>query len=75
MTSGGVDMEMFDPGGNGGKRGFQKKEQERDTRRIFSATQKKQLLYQQNSKCGLCHKKLDPREIEYDHKKPWAARG
>jgi len=32
MTSGGVDMEMFDPGGNGGKRGFQKKEQERDTR-------------------------------------------
>ena len=47
----------------------------RDSRRAFTQTQKKEILYQQGSKCARCHKKLDPREIEYDHKKPWAAGG
>jgi len=51
------------------------KEEARDSRRIFSPTQRKEILHQQDMKCGRCHKSLDPREIEYDHKKPWSARG
>jgi len=50
----------------------------RDSRRSFSATQKKEILYQQDNKCAssICHhKKLDPRAIEFDHKKPWASGG
>ena len=50
-------------------------ESERDTRRAFTQTQKKEILYQQDNKCAICHKKLDPRDIEYDHKKPWASGG
>lgn len=53
----------------------QKKETERDSRRSFSQTQKKEILYQQDNKCIRCHKKVDPREIEFDHKKPWASGG
>ena len=53
----------------------QKNETERDTRRAFSQTQKKEILYQQDNKCARCHKRLDPREIEFDHKKPWASEG
>ncbi|MCX6819076.1 MAG: HNH endonuclease signature motif containing protein [Candidatus Aenigmarchaeota archaeon] len=52
-----------------------KKEVERDTRRAFSQTQRKEILYQQDNKCAKCHKKLDPRDIEFDHKKPWASVG
>ncbi len=48
---------------------------ERDTRRAFSQTQKKEILYQQDNKCARCHKELDPREIDFDHKKPWASGG
>ena len=51
------------------------KKENRDSRRAFSQTQKKEILYQQNNKCAKCHKKLDPREIEFDHKKPWASGG
>ncbi len=47
----------------------------RDTRRSFTAAQKKEILYQQNGKCAICQEKLDPRDIEYDHKKAWADRG
>ncbi|CAJ37310.1 HNH endonuclease [Methanocella arvoryzae] len=48
---------------------------ERDTRRSFTASQKKQLQYQQGGKCAMCKKPLDPRDIEYDHKKAWADGG
>ena len=47
----------------------------RDPRRTFTSSQKKDILYQQDNKCARCHKKLDPRAIQFDHKKPWAARG
>lgn len=47
----------------------------RDIRRSFSLTQRKEILYQQGSKCAKCHKQLDPRTIEYDHMKPWASGG
>jgi 5-methylcytosine-specific restriction endonuclease McrA len=50
-------------------------EPKRDTRRAFNATQKKEILYQQNNKCARCHKKLDPRATQFDHKKPWASGG
>jgi 5-methylcytosine-specific restriction endonuclease McrA len=47
----------------------------RDKRRAFTATQKKEILYQQDGKCAKCHKKLDPRATQFDHKKPWASGG
>lgn len=47
----------------------------RDKSRAFRQTQKEEILFQQNNKCARCHKKLDPRDIEYDHIKPWAANG
>jgi nitrate/TMAO reductase-like tetraheme cytochrome c subunit len=59
--------------GDGGS--SNKKKNERDSRRSFSSTQKKEILYQQNNKCGRCHKSLDPREIEFDHIRPWADKG
>jgi hypothetical protein len=43
----------------------------RDRRRNFTATQKKEILYQQDGKCARCHKKLDQRATQFDHKKPW----
>lgn len=52
-----------------------KAKSERDSRRTFTQSQKNEILYQQDSKCAVCHKKLDPRDIEYDHKKAWAANG
>jgi nitrate/TMAO reductase-like tetraheme cytochrome c subunit len=48
---------------------------ERDSRRSFTETQKKEILHQQDYKCARCHKKLDLRTTEFDHKKPWAAGG
>jgi hypothetical protein len=52
-----------------------KRKPERDSKRAFTQTQRKEILYQQDMKCAVCHKKLDPRDIEYDHKKPWASGG
>lgn len=52
-----------------------KRKAKRDSRRGFTTTQKNQILYQQNNRCAICHKKLDPRAIEFDHKKPWASGG
>ena len=51
------------------------KKSDRDSRRSFNQTQRKEILYQQDNKCAICHKKLDPRDIEYDHKKSWASGG
>jgi 5-methylcytosine-specific restriction endonuclease McrA len=50
-------------------------EPKRDSRRAFNATQRKEILFQQEGKCARCHKKLDPRAIQFDHKKPWASGG
>jgi 5-methylcytosine-specific restriction endonuclease McrA len=47
----------------------------RDSRRSFSRTQKKEILHQQDNKCGKCHRKLDPRAIHFHHKKPWSSGG
>jgi 5-methylcytosine-specific restriction endonuclease McrA len=47
----------------------------RDTRRAFTPTQKKEILYQQNNKCAKCHKPLDPRAIHFHHIKPWSSGG
>ncbi len=58
-----------DPFGLGGK------DSGRDKKRTFTQTQKKEILYAQNNKCAICHKPLDPRDIEYDHKTPWADKG
>ncbi len=51
------------------------KEKERDTRRTFGNTQKKQIWYQQNGKCARCHKPLNIITVEYDHIKSWADKG
>jgi len=57
--------------------GSSKKESERDGRRNFSQTQRKEILYQQDNRCARteCHKRLDPRDIHYHHEKPWASGG
>jgi len=47
----------------------------KDTRRSFTSTQKKEILYQQDNKCAMCHKKLDPRATHFHHAKPWASGG
>ena len=47
----------------------------RDKRRAFTQTQKNEILYQQGNKCAMCHEKLDPRAIEFDHCKEWSASG
>lgn len=46
-------------------------EKRKDSIRVFSPTQQKAILVQQNGKCAICHGKLDPGVIEYDHEKPW----
>ncbi|MFA5573363.1 MAG: HNH endonuclease [Crenarchaeota archaeon] len=48
---------------------------QRDIRRAFAQTQKNEILFQQDGKCAECHKKLDPRTVEFDHKEPWASGG
>ena len=55
--------------------GFGSDKPKRDSRRTFNRTQKNEIWAQQDGKCAKCHKKLDPRTVEYDHVKPWAARG
>ncbi|MBI2173267.1 MAG: HNH endonuclease [Candidatus Aenigmarchaeota archaeon] len=51
------------------------KSNHKDSRRKFTKTQEKYIIYQQNSKCAVCHKQLDPRDIEFDHQKSWADGG
>ena len=47
----------------------------RDKRRCFTQSQKNEILYQQNNKCAMCGRRLDPRTTEFDHEKAWADRG
>lgn len=47
----------------------------KDTRRYFTLTQKKEILYRQDNKCAICHKQLDPRVTYFHHEKPWALGG
>ena len=50
----------------------------RDQKRTFTKYQKNEILYQQDGKCAstLCHhRKLDPKEVQFEHKKPWAFDG
>lgn len=57
---------------------FSPPQPKKDARRLFTQTQKNEILYQQDNKCASSechHKKLDPRTIEFDHKKPWASGG
>ncbi len=51
------------------------KNEGRDKRRGFTQSQKNEILYQQNNKCAICHKPLDPRTTQFDHKKAWADKG
>lgn len=46
----------------------------RDKRRSFTATQKKQILAQQDFKCKKCHKKLGV-SYHFHHTKPWSSGG
>jgi nitrate/TMAO reductase-like tetraheme cytochrome c subunit len=62
------------------KNPFQNKRQlqgDRDERRAFNTTQRKEILHQQDNRCArnLCHKRLDPRDIHFHHDKPWASGG
>lgn len=57
---------------------FSSSKSKRDSRRTFTATQKKEILYQQNGKCADAHcghKILDPRAIHFHHGKAWAYGG
>ena len=49
----------------------------RDSRRVFTKTQKNEIWAQQKGKCAVprCHKPLDPRTVEYDHGRAWSAGG
>jgi 5-methylcytosine-specific restriction endonuclease McrA len=47
----------------------------RDSRRTFTKTQQKAIFQKQKGKCARCHKKLDLRATQFDHKKPWASGG
>jgi hypothetical protein len=55
--------------------GIKDKNEGRDKRRSFTQSQKNQILYQQGGKCAICHKPLDPRTTQFDHKKAWADKG
>lgn len=55
--------------------GTKDKNDGRDKRRAFTKTQQNEILYQQNNKCAICQKPLDPRAIQYDHHKGWADKG
>ena len=47
----------------------------RDRRRTFTKTQKNEIWAQQDGKCAKCHKRLDPRTVEYHHGRSWSAGG
>lgn len=51
------------------------KNDSRDKRRSFGKTQQNEILFQQNSKCAICKKPLDPRATQFDHHKGWADKG
>ena len=55
--------------------GLGRPERDKDSRRTFTRTQKNEIWAQQNGKCANCHKRLDPRTVEYDHIRPWADKG
>lgn len=55
--------------------GLGPKKKQRDSRRIFTRTQKNEIWAQQGGKCARCHKPLDPRTVEYDHGKAWSDGG
>ena len=44
------------------------RKRERDARRAFTETQKKEIFKRQKGKCAMCGKKLDWTHTEYDHK-------
>ena len=50
-------------------------EEIRDKRRVFTSSQKKEILYQQDNMCAICHNKLDPRATQFDHRKEWSSSG
>jgi nitrate/TMAO reductase-like tetraheme cytochrome c subunit len=50
------------------------KQTQKDSRRSFSATQKKQILAQQDYKCARCHKKLGV-AYHFHHAKSWSSGG
>ncbi len=55
-----------------------KKESIRDTRRVFTQTQKNHIWDQQNGKCAgtdCNHSQLKQSYVRYDHKKGWADKG
>jgi nitrate/TMAO reductase-like tetraheme cytochrome c subunit len=47
---------------------------DKDTRRTFTQTQKKEILAQQGFKCARCHRKLDV-AYHFHHAKAWAVGG
>jgi 5-methylcytosine-specific restriction endonuclease McrA len=53
---------------------FDNNQTEKDTRRAFSQTQKKEILAKQGFKCARCHEKLGV-GYHFDHIKPWAEGG
>lgn len=63
---------IFDFGGVGIQSNSKPK---RDIRRSFTKTQKDAIWAQQGGRCAKCHQTLDPRYVEYDHKKGWADGG
>ena len=49
-----------------------------DQRRTFTKYQRDDILYQQEGRCASArcnHKKLDPKVMQFEHKKPWASGG
>ncbi len=58
--------------------GFYPHEDGRDTQRVFTKMQQKEILYQQNNLCAgeFCkHRPLDLRIVQFHHGEGWAARG
>ena len=47
------------------------KKVDRDSRRTFSVTQRKELKSTQNNKCKICGIELSDDNIDYDHIIPW----
>ena len=43
--------------------------------RYFTKSQKNEIWAQQNGLCKKCKQRLDPRTVEYDHKKEWSRDG
>jgi len=52
-----------------------KSKPKKNSRRSFTRTQKNEILAQQDNKCAICHKPLDPRATHFHHIKPWSSGG